>query len=47
MKIKLILHDEEFMPKLQSVDLPKKIENQILKEDKIKAKFNILNQLVE
>lgn len=47
MKIKLLLHDKDFMPKLQSVDLPKKLENQILMEDKIKAKFNILDRLVE
>ena len=47
MKIKLLLHDDDFNPKLQSIDLPKHLENQVLKEDKIKAKFNILDRLVE
>tara|TARA_B100001105_G_C22264542_1_gene388271 strand:+ start:426 stop:587 length:162 start_codon:yes stop_codon:yes gene_type:complete len=47
MKIKLLLHDEDFNPKLQSIDLPKQLENQVLKEDKIKAKFNILDRLIE
>ena len=47
MKIKLLLHDEDFTPKLQSINLPKKLENQVLKEDKLKAKFNILDRLVE
>jgi len=47
MKIKLLLHDENFIPKLQSTELPKQLENQVLKEDKIKAKFNILDRLVE
>ncbi|SVB51775.1 uncharacterized protein METZ01_LOCUS204629 [marine metagenome] len=47
MKIKLLLHDEDFNPKPQNIDLPKQLENQVLKEDKIKAKFNILDRLVE
>ena len=47
MKIKLLLHDEDFNLKLQDIALPKQLENQILKEDKIKAKFNILDRLVE
>ncbi len=47
MKIKLLLHDDDFTPKLQSIELPKTLENQILKEEKLKSKFNILNKLVE
>ncbi|GEM_PF-3656518 len=47
MKIKLLLHDENFTPKLQSTELPKKLEDQILKEDKLKAKFSILDRLLE
>ena len=47
MKIKFLLHDEDINLKLQDIALPKQLENQILKEDKIKAKFNIINRLVE
>jgi len=47
MKIKLLLHDEDFNLKLQNIDLPKQLENQILREDKIKAKFNIIGRLFE
>jgi len=47
MKIKLILHDENFMPKIQSTDLPKKLENQVLTENKIKSKLYILDRLVK
>ena len=47
MKIKLLLHDKNFSPKLQSIDLPKNLENQILKESKLKVKYTILDQLLE
>jgi hypothetical protein len=47
MKIKLLLHDKNFSPKLQSIDLPKNLENQILKEGKLKVKYNILDRLLE